>query len=561
MLVDTLITQACVDVGASIADGSEPVTQIGSDWAGQAIGSAWTTRAQLTPAAVALIFDERHWSYQELFIASVRLATTLRERAIGAGERVVLMMDNGPGFVVAFFGCQLAGVLPVPASPKSSTERVQYLLSDSAARCILVEPALSGRTRALHETQSYREQIVELILNTTPGPLALEQDEPGPEACAFIQYTSGSTGHAKGVMISHRAALENIRAFSADMALTPRDVFSSLLPLFHDMGLMCFGLAPLLLGHKLVLYPQESLSIYRWLAGIADHKVTLTGAPDSLLQIANRVVEDPALYALQSLRMLICGSEPVRRDSVETFGKRFGVMHALKPAYGMAELTLCATLTASHVPFRVDANGKVASGKPINGVKVAIRTETGKRVTDADVHGEIVVHSPSAMSGYWQRPDASDQAFDSDGFLSTGDVGYLDPDGFLFVIGRQKNMLVRAGQKYSPHDLEMAAHAFPELRRAAVVQLQNAGAAIVSVLEIDRRMLVKPAVLSDLARRYRQSAFAVSGLSPDACWFVGGGTIPTTENGKFRHAALGEMIETGALQAGWADVDLELEYA
>jgi acyl-CoA synthetase (AMP-forming)/AMP-acid ligase II len=561
MPVNTIVTQTCVDVGANSADESDPVTQIGADRTSQTICSTWTSRAKMTPAAIALIFDERHWSYQELYTASVRLAVTLRERDICAGERVVLMMDNGPGFVVAFFGCQLVGVIPVPVSPKSSIARVQYLLSDSVACCILVEPTLSARTRALHEAQPYCGLIAEVILNTEADWPALEQDKPDAEDCAFIQYTSGSTGQAKGVMISHRAALENIRAFSAGMALTPQDVFSSLLPLFHDMGLMCFGLAPLLLGHKLVLYLQESLSIYRWLAGIAEHKVTLTGAPDSLLQIANRVVEDPAAYTLQDLRMLICGSEPVRRDSVETFGQRFGVLHAMKPAYGMAELTLCATLTASHVPFRIDTNGKVASGKPVNGVKVEIRTEAGERVSDADVHGEIVVHSPSAMSGYWQHPHASEQAFDADGFLSTGDIGYLDPDGFLFVIGRKKNMLVRAGQKYSPHDLEMAAHAFPELRRAAVVQLQNASAAIVSVLEIDRRMLVKPELLLDLAQRYRQSAFAVSGLSPDACWFVGGGTIPTTENGKFRHAALAKMIETGALQAGWADVDLELKYA
>lgn len=542
----------------STAIANTPEQQAGENtpWPGQALGTVWAARARRAPGDIALVFEQDCWSYAQLHRASLHAAAALHARGIQAGERVVLMMDNGPGFIAAFFGCQLLGVVPVPAAPKSSPERVQYILGDSGARLLLVEPGISKRALAAHQAQAYRGMIVELVLETEACAAAPRASAPDPGACALIQYTSGSTGHSKGVMISHRAALENVRAFCADMALTREDVFSSLLPLYHDMGLMCFGLAPLLLGHVLVLYPQESISLYRWLAGIGAHRVTITGAPDGLLQIANRVVEDPSQYRLHGLRMLICGSEPVRRESVETFGKRFGVLHAIKPAYGMAELTLCATLTPHGAALRIDASGNVASGRAIDGVSVAIRGEAGECVTEPGVMGEIAVRSPAAMSGYWQRQDASEAAFGSDGFLRTGDLGYLDADGYLYVIGRTKNMLMRSGQKYSPHDLEMAAHGFPELRRAAVVQLQNAAAPIVSVLEIDRRLLAEPELLARLARGYRQSAFALAGIAPDACWFVAGGTIPTTENGKFRHAALGAMIETGALQAAWADAEL-----
>lgn len=524
-------------------------------WAGCAIGTAWRARALGAPDAVALVFEQRHWRRGELYQASVQAAAQLRALGVLAGERIVLMMDNGPDFLAAFLGCQLLGVVPVPASPKSSPERVQYLLDDSGARLLLIEQAIGPRTRAQHEAQAYRGQLVELRMDREPLP-APPLHVPDPAACAFIQYTSGSTGHSKGVMISHSAALENVRAFCAGMALTSKDVFSSLLPLFHDMGLMCFGLAPLLRGHPLVLYPQESTSLYRWLAGVAVHNVTISGAPDGLLQIANRVIEDASVYQLGGLRMLICGSEPVRRESVQTFGERFGASHAMRPAYGMAELTLCATLTPAAAPMRIDADGNVASGKAIDGVRIGIRGDQGEPLTEPGMRGEIVVRSPAAMSGYWRRPAASAAAFDDEGFLATGDLGYLDGDGYLYVIGRKKNMLMRAGRKYSPHDLEMAARAFPELRRAAVVQLPNASAPIVSVLEIDRRLLSDPDQLAPLARSYRQSAFALAGIAPDACWFVPGGTIPTTENGKFRHAALGAMIASGALQAGWADAQL-----
>lgn len=532
-----------------------------NDWTGFSIGRAWIGRARLTPDAVALVYEEQQWCYRELHCASVRAAIVLRQRGLTAGDRVVLMMDNGPDFLVAFFSCQLLGVVAVPASPKSSPERVQYMLDDSTARLVLIEPGISTRTRAVHEAQPYHGNILELTLDVTSAGVAdgdfAGDEDVSPDACAFIQYTSGSTGHSKGVMISHRAALENVRSFCAGMALTRGDVFSSLLPLFHDMGLMCFGLAPMLYGYTLILYPQESISLYRWLSGIAEHKVKITGAPDSLLQIANRVVQDPSQYDLQGLRMLICGSEPIRRESVESFGSRFGVLQAIKPAYGMAELTLCVTITPVGTPLRIDANGNVASGTPIDGVQVRIRSEDGRNTGAAFEKGEIMVRSPSVMMGYWQRPEASAETLDSEGFLQTGDLGYLDEDGFLYVIGRNKNMLVRSGQKYSPHDIEMAAHGFPELRRAAVVQLQTTS--IVAVLEVDRRMLNDPATLAALAKRYRQSAFTAAGISPDACWFVSGGTIPTTENGKFRHMALRVMIETGVLQPGWTDVAVALK--
>ncbi|MET3133692.1 acyl-CoA synthetase (AMP-forming)/AMP-acid ligase II [Oxalobacteraceae bacterium GrIS 1.11] len=528
-------------------------------WVDMSIGEVWRARAHRMPDATALIFEQRHWHYEELYQASARAACALRRLGLQAGQRVILMMDNGPGFLAAFLGCQLLGLLPVPASPKSSGARIAYLLADSGARLLLIEPGIGARARALHQAQPYHERMLELALDTAEDVNELEAAPVDPQACAFIQYTSGSTGHSKGVMISHLACLENIRAFCASMALTRQDVLSSLLPLYHDMGLMCFGLAPLLLGHPLVLYPQESISLYRWLAGVAKHRVSITGAPDSLLQIANRVVEKPSDYSLQNLRMLICGSEPVRRDSVENFGRRFGVAHAIKPAYGMAELTLCATLTAAGAPLRIDDHGNVASGQAIDGVSVAIRADDGSRNCAPHVRGEIVVRSRSAMSGYWGRPDESATAFDADGFLATGDLGYLDADGYLFVIGRKKNMLVRAGQKYSPHDMEMAAAGIPEVRRAAVVQLPDASAAIVAALEVDRRLLQQPTLLAVLARTYRQAAFAQAGVAPDACWFLAGGTIPSTENGKFRHAALGAMIAAGVLRPGWADAELALE--
>lgn len=515
------------------------------------LAAAWLAQVGRTPQRIALVFDDERWSYADLHRAARQAARQLEECGLIQGERVIVMMDNGPAFVAAFLGCQLLGVVPVPVSPRSSLQRVRYLLDDSEASIVLVEPALPERLRALHRAQAYGARIVTL------EPRYDDRELPCPthtaDDCAFIEYTSGSGGDSKGVMISHRAVLTNIRSFSAALGLTGRDIFSSLLPLYHDMGLVCFGLAPLLSGRMLVLHRADSLSLYPWLSSIAKYRATITGAPDSLLQIANRVVDEPLRYDLRTLRLLICGSEPVRRETIEIFGSRFGVPHAIKPAYGMAELTLCATITPAHEPARVDERGHVASGWPIDGVDIRIATDDGTCTDCPGVCGEIRVRSPAAMSGYWMRQRETVEAFDEQGYMRTGDLGYLDAQGCLYVVGRRKNMLVRSGEKYSPHDLEAAAQEISAICRAAVVQSQRDDARIIAVLEVDRPLLQNTTELHRLARLYRSAAHARAGLAPDGCWFVPGGSLPCTENGKMRHAALRAQIDRGEFLATWSD--------
>lgn len=514
------------------------------------LDAAWRARAAATPLATALIHEERRWSYRQLFDYSRRCADRLTAAGLGRGDRVVLMLDNGPGFLAAFFGCQLAGLVPVPVSPKSSAARIAYLVADSGARQILIEPGMATALLARHRQSDYGRYLVDLPAAAdgdrdadTAGAARASAEASDPAACAVMQYTSGSTGDSKGVAVSHRALLANIEAFGAAMALRrDRDVFSSLLPLFHDMGLVCFGLTPLLAGLPLVLHRQEALSLYAWLEGIGNHRATITGAPDSLLHIANRVVERPADYPLDSLRMLICGSEPVRADTVETFGRRFAARAALKPAYGMAELTLCATLTPHDEPLRIDAGGRVASGRAIAGVELRIRRDDGRLADRPGEVGEILVRSPAVMSGYWRRPDATAAAFADEGFLATGDVGCLDAAGYLYVLGRIKNLIVRAGEKYSPHEIETLAEARPPIRRAAVVQNDDDAATVIAVLEVDRPRLGDTAALEALARDLCREAHRQVGLAPDSCWFVASGTIPVTENGKVRHAALRQSL-------------------
>lgn len=489
--------------------------------------AAWEAQVARDPGALALHFEGADWTREALDRRSRAYGSWLAEQGVEPGERVLLVLDNGPDFLALFLGCHRAGAVPVPVSPKSAAARFDHLAADSGARLCLGPAGIavwSGLT------------ILPQELPDGSSP------ECVPSSLALLQYTSGSTGSAKGVMVSQRAVLANIDGFASLMGLGPHSRFSSLLPLFHDMGLVCFGLAPLLLGYPLFLYRQEALSLYQWLEGIGRHRITHTGGPDSLLRIACRVVEDPARCDLSSLRMFICGSEPILGATLDAFGDKFGVRGALRPAYGLAELTLCATLTPAAEGWKQDGLGRVSSGRPIAGVELRV-----------DASGEILVRSAACMEGYWGQPGGA--ALDGDGFLATGDLGYLDAEGHLYVLGRRKNLLIRAGAKYCPHDLEAAAQKHPAVRRAAAVQPRLEEAAedpVVAVLEVDRLLLKDPQALEGLAKEVRRACGAECALVPDVLWTVPGGRLPVTENGKLRHAALAEAIRSGAFQPAWS---------
>lgn len=515
------------------------------------IDAAW--RARVSRGGVALIWEDEPLQAHELDWLVESCARWLhaggeRRRPVLPGDRVMLVMDNGPAMLAAFLACQRLGAIAVPVSHRSDGRRLASLAADCDPAVMLTDTGIPAPHPDVPGWQDHAHL-------SCPWPATWPEDAPAlpavsidGDACALIQYTSGSTGEAKGVMISHAAALANIRAFSAIMDIGPDDVHGSMMPLFHDMGLMCFGLAPLLLGNPLVLHRADALSLRSWLRSIETHGVTISGAPDTLLSLALRVLHDDERFDLQSLRMLICGSEPVRADTLAAFGRRWSLEGRLKPAYGMAELTLCATLTGADEDFVVDHDRHVSNGRAIPGVSVRIRPEgPGQR------HGEIMVRSPSAMSGYWGRKEATTAMFDAEGYLHTGDIGYLDDEQRLYILGRHRNMLIRGGEKHSPHDIETAASSIGCIRRAAVIQTQDRHARIICLLDMERRLLHDPSRLDDLARQVRRAIQQRGCLSPDVCAFVPAGSIPVTDNGKVRHADLRARWQDGSLPIAWCD--------
>lgn len=493
-----------------------------------------------------LVHQSQTFSYAEMLHQAQLAAHALKQgSAVEKGANVLLMLDNGPAFFAAFFGTLMAGAVPVPMGPKSSRDRIAYIAGDCCAAAVVVDREMKHPVADLNMDLSILDAQ---DISRDGGATACETDPglfPDPDAPAFIQYTSGSTGNSKGVVISHRAVLENIKAFSKRMGVSGNDaVFSSMMPLYHDMGLIALGLAPLLLGAKLVLYRQEALSLYHWLAGIKEHGVTITGAPNTLLHLATKVVSDPGDYDLGSLRMLICGSEPIHKGVLEQFETLFRAQGKIKPAYGLAEIALCATITDVDAPYRVDPKGVVSCGTPIEDVRVSIRDDDGTPVEEPGEKGEIWILSPALMSGYYGRETATAEAV-KDGYLLTGDLGYLDPDGRLYIVGRKKNMIVRGGEKFSPHDVEEIALRCKPVRAAAVVSCdmaQTGSASVVMVLEISSKDAKDVGMLQQLSCAICKEAQEKAHYQPDIVMITNPRNIPVTPNGKLQHQAMRQQI-------------------
>jgi acyl-CoA synthetase (AMP-forming)/AMP-acid ligase II len=506
-------------------------------------------RAAATPEGVYLWFEGEAHRYRDVLDGALRFRARLEELGIAPGAHALLLCGNGPLFFHAFFGALLHGAIPVPLAPHSPAERVRALAVDCRA-ALAVGDADAGAALAAAADAGVRALAGPEALAASPSGAA-----PRLGPAAFVQYTSGSTGRSRGARISQRAVLANVAAFTRRMEAGPKDVFSSMMPLFHDMGLVCFGLAPLFLGAPVSLHRAEALSLHRWLEAIGERRATISGGPNTFLRLAVRVVRDPGRLDLSSLRSVVCGSEPVFADTVEAFEAAYGLGGKVKPAYGMAELTLCVSLTGAAERWELRRGRTVSCGRPIDGVRVAI--DAGGPTTEPFAEGEILVDSPARMDGYVGDADAGPDG----AWFATGDVGFLDEGGRLYVLGRRKNLVIRAGKKLAPAELEALASRQPDVGLAAAVGLPDGdarGERLALVLEVGRDVAGDDGARRRLARAVVAEAQRQLAYRPDVVVFAPRGRIPLALNGKVQHAALREQLGGGTFRAAAVLSDAEL---
>lgn len=439
-------------------------------------------------------------TYAELRDAAKRIAVHLLGSGCGQDQPVLLIFNPGLDYICAFFGCLYAGAIPVPAYPPAHArrlERLQAVAVDAGARFALTVSDELSRIAAF-ETQQGKRLAVEcwLAIDRADGN-AGDWTDPGLDSSriAFLQYTSGSTGAPKGVMVTHRNLFANLAAMTAEGKMGRDEVMVYWLPPYHDFGLIGGILQPLVLGCTVVLMRPAAflLNPYRWLKAITDYRATVAGAPNFAFDLCVRSITQAqrATLDLSSLRVLASGAEPVRPGTLEKFTAAFAP-HGFNPAawfaaYGMAEATLLIAFgwgirfrgQPRCLPFSRSALQKGAAvaaddehdrialashGSAITGHRLIIVDPQTLRRSESGRVGEIWVSGPSVAQGYWQRAEDTRRSFagevaepaDGERYLRTGDLGFLH-EGELYICGRLKDLIILNGLNIYPQDVELAA--------------------------------------------------------------------------------------------------------
>jgi len=460
-------------------------------------------------------------TYRQLEQRVRTLAAQFSELA-APGERALLLYPPGLEFIEAFLGCLAAGIIAVPAYPPRKNRKADRLLSiihDCSPRLVLT----TEQTAPFIDTELISFEGGRQCLSTDAIPTAARLSWQFPEidsnAVAFLQYTSGSTGSPRGVMITHKNMVSNEEVIQDSFRHTKDSVMVSWLPVFHDMGLIGGALQPLYVGFPSILlspvtFLQEPI---KWLRAIMDHRGTTTGAPNFGWDHCAKVVtkEDKEGLDLSSLKIAYNGAEPVRAETLDRFTAAFSRcgfrLQSFFPCYGLAESTLfvsggppqrtpvrvrlCSPSLESHRwsslhEHREDTRWLVSSGQVARGTHVEIiNPKTCQRCGPNEV-GEIWIASDSVASGYWNRPEDTKEllqatlADSGEGpYLRTGDLGYVD-DGELFVTGRLKDLIIIRGRNLYPQDIEAA------VERALPFVVPNACAAFATLIKGEERLAI-----------------------------------------------------------------------
>lgn len=518
-------------------------------------------------------------SFGRLDLRARSVAAKLQSR-LNPGDRALVVCDSGLNWIPAFFGCLYAGVIAVPVPPlprKRTSDRLDLIARDADAAAILAEP--EAQVAVL---RSGHKKLDEINISEAGEDVAdaWKPPEITRTSPAFLQYTSGSVGNPKGVLINHGNLLFNASHIHDAFQLRSEDRSLSWLPPYHDMGLIG-GVVQSVYSR----YSTELLSPAAfmnrpllWLELISQNHVTVSGGPDFAYDLCARIARERGCpkIDLTCWRVAFNGSETVRFETLRSFSAAFSPSgfqtSAFKPCYGLAEATLLVTV--SPMPYIVSLDRKglqrgkvrivsekndktlslVSSGVPRGEQSVVIVDPATAKTCAENEIGEIWTHSPGTAQGYWQRRRETRDTFcaklprSSRAYLRTGDLGFLH-DGWLFVTGRMKELIIIHGRNYYPQDIEATAGLdHPLLRGGCVAAFsieKDGEERLVIVQEVSRH--ARQANFDNVIRLIRQEIMDQHEITPDAIVLIRPGALPKTPSGKIRRRACCAQYLEGAL--------------
>lgn len=558
-------------------------------------------RARWSPDRIAVQLpgaDEqitRRFTYAELWHGARTVAAGLQARGLQPRQTVALMLPTGADYFLGFFGALLAGGIPVPIYPPARPAQIEEhlrrhirLLNNAQVVALITVPEARRLAWLLQAQVETLRQVATVAELNQPEATWRAVTVAGADL-AFLQYTSGSTGDPKGVMLTHANLLANLRAMGRHIGASAEDVFVSWLPLYHDMGLIGACLGSLYYACPLtVLSPLSFLARpARWLWAIHQQRGTLSAAPNFAYELCARTIPDHELTGLDlsSWRMALNGAEPVSPATLERFTARFQPYgfrpEAMAPVYGLAECSVGLTLQRPgrgvrldrirREPFMTAGQAEPAGvgdetalqfpscGQPLAGHEVRIADHQGRELPERR-EGQVEFRGPSATAGYYRHPEATRRLFPhDDAWLDSGDRGYL-ADGELYLTGRVKDLIIRGGRNFYPYELEQAIGEITGVRKGCVAVFASPDPASGS----ERLVVVAETrtAATEERTRLRQAIQNVSvdvlGAPPDDVALVPPHTVLKTSSGKLRRAAVRELYENQRLSGGARAVWLQL---
>lgn len=437
--------------------------------------------------SVALSFGERRWTYAEMQTLVARAARGLQELGVGHGDRVAVMMPNHPAVPIWFFGALSIGAALVSINSLFASGTIEHMLSDSGAKVLLTldNPDTTAKAAPLLEkgllvhivtasvgagelVSDVAGYASDLSKNVLPLQALLNNDgrynrpslDPA-ETLAVLQYTGGTTGTPKGAMLTHANLTTNARQTRMwfPFLLDGSERLLIPLPFSHITGItVCMTLAVLLAGELIVVprfVPDEALALLR------QRRPTFFGGVPTIF-IALLMTNAMTPNDWKPVKAILCGGAPLPPDVLSKFESVSGVR--VRQIYGSTELSPAATIMPANPD---EPRGSV--GLPLPGTTIEIRdtADPGKRMAGGE-SGEIVVAGPQVMKGYWNRKEETDRSI-ADGFFRTGDIGYLDEKGYLFIVDRLKDMIIAGGYNIYPANVESAVYSHPAVAEAIVI--------------------------------------------------------------------------------------------
>jgi len=444
---------------------------------GMNLASIVTSSAERSPDGPAIRLGDFELTYRELDEGSARLATLLSEKGLERGDRVGVMLPNVPQFPIAYYGVLRAGGIVVPMNVLLKRREIAFYLEDSGAKLVLAwhgfaEEAAAGAAEAGAEPIEVEPSAFAAALaavEPTPGIADTAEDDT-----AVILYTSGTTGKPKGAELTHANLSRNAEVSSRTTCeVDAGDVVLGALPLFHSFGQTVGMNASLRVGACLTLVPKfdpgEALETIQ-----RDRVTHFYGVPTMFGALLHHPERES--YDTSSLRTCITGGASMPVEVLRGFEQAFGAI--VLEGYGLSETS---PVSSSNHPDKERKPGSI--GTPIDGVEMRVVDEDDNPVAQGEV-GEIVIRGHNIMKGYWQRPDATEEAMRG-GWFHSGDMARTDEEGYFYIVDRKKDLIIRGGYNVYPREVEEVLYEHPKIREAAVVGVphdewgEEIGAAVV----------------------------------------------------------------------------------